>query len=93
MADLRVDDVTTADAVARLRAAANRLSPVVRAVRVLDPEVAGANALADELDQADQFLGTALDSLGSELTLFATWIDGAAAGLASTDRTLASEVP
>ncbi len=93
MADLRIDDVTTADAVVGLRAAANRLSPVIRAVRALDTQVAGANELADELDQADQFLGAALDSLGRELTWFATWIDGAAAGLASTDRALASEAP
>jgi hypothetical protein len=93
MADLRVDDVTTTDAAAGLRAAANRLTPVIRAVRVLDTEVAGANALADDLDRADQFLGAALDSLGRELTGFATWIDGAAAGLASTDQTLASEAP
>lgn len=93
MADLRVDDVTTADAAAGLRAAANSLTPVVRAVRALDTTVAGVNALAAELDQADQSLGATLGSLGSELTSFATWIDGAAAALASTDQTLASEVP
>jgi hypothetical protein len=93
MADLRIDDVTTAGAVADLRAAANRLAPVIRAVRALDTEVAGANALAGELDEADQSLATALDNLGRELTGLATSIDGAAAGLASTDRALASEAP
>jgi hypothetical protein len=93
MADLRIDDVTTAGAVAGLRAAANRLAPVIRAVRSLDTEVAGANTLAGGLEQADQSLAAAFDSLGRELTSFATWIDGAAAGLASTDRTLASQAP
>jgi hypothetical protein len=93
MADLRIDDVTTAGAVAGLQAAANRLAPVIRAVRALDTEVAGANALADELDQADQSLAAALDNLGSAMAGLAAWIDGAAAGLAGTDRTLASEAP
>jgi hypothetical protein len=91
MTDLRIDDVTTAGAVAGLRAAANRLAPVIRALRALDTEVAGANALADELDQAGQSLAAVLDTLGRELAGLATWIDGAAAGLASTDRTLAAE--
>jgi type VI protein secretion system component VasK len=91
MTDLRIDDVTTAGAVAGLRAAANRLAPVIRALRALDTEVTGANALADELDQADQSLAAVLDNLGRELAGLATWIDGAAAGLASTDRTLAAE--
>jgi hypothetical protein len=93
MADLRIDDVTTAGAVAGLRAAANRLTPVIRAVRALDTEVAGANALADELDQSDQSLAAALDNVGSAMAGLATWTDGAAAGFASTDRTLASEAP
>ena len=93
MADLRIDDVTTAGAVAGLRAAANKLAPVIRAVHALDTAVAGANALADGLDQADQSLAAALGSLGTGLTEFATWIDGAAAGLASTDQTLASKAP
>jgi hypothetical protein len=62
MADLRIDDVTAAAAVAGLRAAASRLTPVTRAVRVLDAEVAGANALADELDRADQSLAAVLGS-------------------------------
>jgi hypothetical protein len=91
MADLRIDDTTTADAVLGHRVATNKLAPVVRAVRALDTEVAGANTLADELDQADQFLGAALDCLGRELTSFATWISGADAGLAGTDQALASE--
>jgi hypothetical protein len=93
MADLRIDDVTTAGAVAGLRAAANRLTSVLRAVRALDTEVAGANALADELDQSDQSLAAALENVGSAMAGLATWTDGAAAGFASTDQTLASEVP
>jgi hypothetical protein len=93
MTDLRIDDVTTADAVAGLRVADDRLAPVIRAVRAMDTEVVGANALADELDEADQFLGAALNSLGLELAGFATWIGGAAAALAGTDRALASEAP
>jgi hypothetical protein len=93
MADLRIDDATTAGAVVGLRAAASRLAPVVPAVRGLDTEVAGANALADELEQADQSLAAALNNLGTELTGFATWIDASADGLAGTDRALASEAP
>jgi hypothetical protein len=91
MADLRIDDVTTADAAATLVAAANRLVPVIGALRGLDAGVAGANALADELEQADQSLGTALDNLGKALTGLVASIDGAAAGLAATDRALAAE--
>lgn len=91
MADLRIDDVTTAHAAAALMAAANRLVPVISAIRGLDAGVAGANAFADELEQADQPLGTALDNLGKALTGLAASIDGAAAGLAATDRALAAE--
>jgi hypothetical protein len=93
MADLRIDDATTAGAVTGLRAAANKLAPVIRAIQALDTEVAGTNALADSLDQADQTLATALNSLGTELTGLMTWINDAAAGLASTDQALASEAP
>jgi hypothetical protein len=93
MADLRIDDVTTAGAVAGLRAAANKLAPVIRAVQGLDTEVAGANVLADSLEQADQSLAVALDSLGTGLAGLTTWIDDVTAGLTSTDQTLASEAP
>ena len=93
MADLRIDDATTAGAVADLRAAANRLAPVIRAVQVLNTEVAGTNTLAEELDQADLSLAAVLDNLGGELAGLAAWIDGTAAGLASTDHALASETP
>lgn len=93
MADLRIDDATTAGAVADLRAAANRLAPVIRAVQVLNTGVAGTNTLAEELDQADRSLAAVLDNLGGELAGLAAWIDGAAAGLASTDHALASETP
>jgi hypothetical protein len=41
MSDLRIDDATTSGASAGLRAAANRLSPVVRAVQALDTERPG----------------------------------------------------
>src|SRR5579859_6686186 len=75
MADLRIDDVTTAGAVAGLRAAANKLTPIISAIQALDPGVTGANALADSLDQADQSLAAALDSLGTELAGLTTWID------------------
>jgi hypothetical protein len=91
MADLRIDDVTTADAAAALLAAANRLVPVIGALRGLDVGVAGANAFADELEQADQSLGGALDNLGRALTGLTASIDGAAAGLAATDRALAAQ--
>jgi hypothetical protein len=93
MADLRIDDVTTAGAVAGLRAAANKLAPVIRAVQALDTGVAGTNALADSLDQADQALVATLDSLGTGLAGLTTWIDDVTAGLPSTDQTLASEAP
>jgi hypothetical protein len=93
MADLRIDDAMTAGAVAGLRAAANRLAPVIRAVRGLDTAVVGANALADDLDLAGQALAAALNNLGGELAGLATQIDRAAAGLAGTDRALAAEAP
>jgi hypothetical protein len=93
MADLRIDDATTAGAVAGLLAAANKLAPVIRAVRGLDTAVAGANALAGDLDQASQALAAALGNLGTEVAGLATDIDRAAAGLAGTDRSLAAEVP
>ena len=91
MADLRIDDATTASAAAALLAAANRLVPVTGALRGMDAGVAGANALADELERADQSLATALDNLGKAMAGFAAWIDGAASGLAATDRALAAE--
>lgn len=93
MADLRIDDMTTAGAVAGLQAAANKLTPVIRVIQALDTEAAGTNTLADSLDQADQTLATALNSLGTELTALMTWITDTAAGLASTDQALASEAP
>jgi hypothetical protein len=93
MADLRIDDVTTAGAAAALVAAANRLVPVIGALRGLDAGVAGANAFADELEQADQSLATALDNLGKALTGLVTSIEGGAAGLAATDRALAAGAP
>lgn len=93
MADLRIDDATTAGAVAGLRAAANRLAPVIRAVRGLDTAVVGVNALADDLDQASQALAAALGTLGTGVAGLAADIDRAAAGLAGTDRSLAAEVP
>jgi hypothetical protein len=93
MADLRIDDVSTADAAAALVAAANRLVPVIGALRGLDVGVAGANAFADALEQDDQSLSTALDNLGRALTGLAASVDGAAAGLAATDRALAAKMP
>ncbi len=93
MADLRIDDVTTAGADAGLRAAASRLAPGVGAVRSGDAGAAGVNALAGGLEDADQSLAAALESLGRELASFATWIAGAADGLASTDRAIASQAP
>jgi hypothetical protein len=93
MADLRIDDATTAGAVAGLRDAANRLPPVIRAVRGLDTEVVGANALQGDLDQASQALAAALSNLGTEVAGLAADIDRAAAGLAGTDWSLAAEVP
>ena len=93
MTDLRIDDATTAGALAELRAAANKLAPVCRAVWGLDTEVVGANALAVDLDLTSQALAAALNSLGGELAGLATQISRAAAGLASTDRALATEMP
>lgn len=93
MADLQIDDATTAGAVAGLRAAANRLAPVIRAVSGLDTEVVGANALATDLEQAGQTLAAALGNLGTEVAGLAADIDRAAAGLAGTDRSLAAEAP
>jgi hypothetical protein len=93
MTDLRIDDAVTAGAAAALRAAANRLPPVVRAVQALDAGALGTNALADELTVADQSLATALRQLGEALTGLATWIDGAATGFGDTDRMLACEAP
>lgn len=89
MADLRIDDATTASAVATLRAAAGRLAPVLSAVQGLDTEVVGVNALADQLGQADQALAAALTALGKALTAFATEVSGAATALATTDLRLA----
>ena len=93
MADLRIDDMTTASAVTGLRATASKLSPVIRATQALDTEAAGANALADSLNQADQALAAALNALGTELTSLMTWINDTAAGLAGTDQALAPEAP
>jgi hypothetical protein len=93
MTDLRIDDATTTGALAELRAAANRLALVSRAVWGLDTEVVGVNALAVDLDLTSQALAAALNNLGGELAGLATQIDRAAAGLASTDRALATEVP
>ena len=93
MTDLRIDDATTTGALAELRAAANRLALVSRAVWGLDTEVVGVNALAVDLDLTGQALAAALNNLGGELAGLATQIDRAAAGLASTDRALATEVP
>ena len=93
MTDLRIDDATTTGALAELRAAANRLALVSRAVWGLDTEVVGVNALAVDLDLTSQALAAALNNLGGELAGLATQIDRAAAGLASTDRALATELP
>jgi hypothetical protein len=93
MTDLRIDDATTTGALAELRSAANRLALVSRAVWGLDTEVVGVNALAVDLDLTSQALAAALNNLGGELAGLATQIDRAAAGLASTDRALATEVP
>ena len=91
MSDLRIDDVTTNGASAGLRAAANRLSPVVRAVRALDTEAVGVNALATELDAGDQTVVVALNGLGVELIKLASQVDAAAAEFAGTDQTLAAD--
>ena len=93
MTDLRIDDATTTGALAELRSAANRLALVSRAVWGLDTEVVGVNAFAVDLDLTSQALAAALNNLGGELAGLATQIDRAAAGLASTDRALATEVP
>jgi hypothetical protein len=93
MADLRIDDVTTVDAATALVAATNRLVPVIGVLRGLDAGAAGANAFADELEQADRSLGTVLDNLGRALTGLAASIGGAAARLAATDRALAAGAP
>ncbi len=91
MSDLRIDDATTSGASAGLRAAANRLSPVVRAVQALDTGAAGVNALATELDLGDQTLVAALNDLGTELTKLASQVDAAAADFAGTDQALAAD--
>jgi hypothetical protein len=91
MSDLRIDDATTSGASAGLRAAANRLSPVVRAVQALDTGAAGVNALAAELDLGDQTVVVALNGLGTELTKLASQVDAAAAGFAGTDQALAAD--
>jgi hypothetical protein len=91
MSDLRIDDGTTSGASAGLRAAANRLSPVVRAVQALDTGAAGANALAAELDLGDQTVVMALNELGTELTKLASQVTAAAADFAGTDQALAAD--
>jgi hypothetical protein len=91
MADLWIDDATTGGASAGLRAAANRLSPVVRAVQMLDTGAAGANALAAGLDVGDQTIVVALNGLGAELSKLASQVDAAAANFAATDQALAAD--
>jgi hypothetical protein len=91
MSDLRIDDATTSGASAGLRAAANRLSPVIRAVQGLDTGAAGVNALAAELDLGGQTVVMALNGLGTELTKLASQVDAAAADFARTDRALAAD--
>ncbi len=91
MSDLRIDDATTSGASAVLRAAANRLSPVIRAVQGLDTEAAGVNALATELGLGDQTVVMALNGLGEELTKLASQVDAAAADFARTDQALAAD--
>lgn len=90
MSDLRIDDATTSGASARLLAAANRLSPVIRAVQALDTDAAGVNVLAAELDLGDQTVVVALNGLGAELTKLASQVDAAAAEFAVTDQALAA---
>lgn len=91
MSDLRIDDGTTSGASAGLRAAANRLFPVIRAMQGLDTGAAGANALAAELDLGGQTVVMSLNGLGTELTKLAFQVDAAAADFAGTDRALAAD--
>jgi hypothetical protein len=91
MSDLRIDDATTSGASAGLRAAANRLSPVIRAVQALDADAAGVNALAAELNLGEQTVVLALNGLGTELTKLASQVDAAAAEFAVTDQALAAD--
>jgi hypothetical protein len=85
MADLRVEDATLLNAAASLRAAAERLSLVVRAVQAADTEVAGANTLATQLDAADLVVTGMLKTLGITLTALAGEITNADAEYAATD--------
>ncbi len=67
MPDLRIEDAALTEAQATLRTAGNRLAPVVQALRGLDTEVAGADPLTGQLQDAQELLGANLGVVGQAL--------------------------
>ena len=89
MADLRVEQQVLTHAQGALRAAANRLAPVERAVKVLDVDAAGAVALAEALGAGNAQLAARVQATGKSLDRVAQFLADAGTAYGNTDQTLA----
>jgi hypothetical protein len=88
MADLRVEDSTLEKARTTFRASANRLGPVVWAVKGLNDEVAGADPLSEGLRNAHSMLAAGLEIIGQSLTQLADHVGEADAAFGDVDQAL-----
>ena len=88
MADLRVEDSTLVNARTTFGAAANRLGPVVWAVKGLNDEVVGADPLSERLRNAHSILSAGLEIIGQSLTQLADHVDEADAAFGDVDQAL-----
>ena len=88
MTDLLVENATMTQAQAALKAAADSLSLALRAVRGLDDQVVGPNAVQSMLGDANSALGTNLQIIGQALTDLAASVGQSNASFGDADQDL-----
>jgi hypothetical protein len=92
MADLRVEQQTLTSAESVFSGAANRLSPVALAIKVLEADAAGAPVLADALSAGDEGLAAGLQAVGKSLAGLAHFLSDADTAYGDTDQALSRAV-
>lgn len=89
MADLRVEDAILTEAHTAFRTASDRLAPVTRALKGLDPEVVGADPLSGKLQEAGDLLAAQTGIIGQALAELASHAGQINAAFAQADQSLA----
>jgi hypothetical protein len=92
VADLRVEDATLKAAQATFRKASARLEPVVRALKVLNAEVVGADPLTECLHEAHGILSAELGIIGQALAELAADTGAANTSFGQVDQALGQQV-